>query len=213
MIQVLCLAELGVVALDEGDAGRSELCIARARQQMDRLDLRAQPLSALALAASALDRASRGGLDDALRDMRDGSRLLALLTDPPAWYDAVTRLLLARAGLRIGDVVGARTLLAEASRSVPHAQAPVLAGWLEDSWARADSFSSAAILGPSSLTTAELRVLRRLPTHLTFREIAADLNVSANTIKTHAHAVYRKLDASSRTEAVGNARELGLLNA
>ena len=64
---------------------------------------------------------------------------------------------------------------------------------------------------PGSLTTAELRVLQLLPTHLSFREIAAGLHVSANTVKTHAHAVYRKLDASSRSEAVLKAREAGLL--
>jgi LuxR family maltose regulon positive regulatory protein len=84
--------------------------------------------------------------------------------------------------------------------------------WLEDGWAQADSFSSAAILGPTSLTTAELRVLRLLPTHLSFREIAGRLHVSTNTIKTQAHAVYRKLDASSRTDAVSSARRLGLVD-
>ena len=46
------------------------------------------------------------------------------------------------------------------------------------------------------LTTAELRVLRLLPTHLSFREMGVDLHVTANTVKTHAHSVYRKLDAS-----------------
>jgi LuxR family maltose regulon positive regulatory protein len=145
--------------------------------------------------------------------MRDASRLLALLVEAAPWYDAETRVLLARSALRLGDVVGARTLLAEASRVASPAPGPVLAAWLEECWARADSFSAAAILGPSSLTTAELRVLRLLPTHLSFREVGESLHVSANTIKTHAHAVYRKLDASSRAEAVENARHLGLLDA
>jgi LuxR family maltose regulon positive regulatory protein len=213
VIQVLCLAHLGVLASDDGDAATAELSIARARRQLERLGLRGHPLCAFVLAASALDRAHRGRVDEARRDTRDGSRLLALLADAAPWYDAATRLLLARAALRLGDVVGARTLLAEASRIVPQAPAPVLSAWLEECWARADSFSATAILGPSSLTTAELRVLQLLPTHLSFREIAADLHVSANTIKTHAHAVYRKLDASSRTEAVANARQVGLLDA
>jgi len=66
-------------------------------------------------------------------------------------------------------------------------------------------------VGSSSLTTAELRVLHLLPTHLSFREIAERLYVSTNTVKTQAHAVYRKLDASSRSEAVDHARERGLL--
>jgi LuxR family transcriptional regulator, maltose regulon positive regulatory protein len=213
VVQVLCLAQLGVAALDEGDADTAEVSIARARQQIERLTLREHPLCALVLAASALDCAQRGRVDEARRDLSDGSRLLAVLTDVAPWYDAETRLLLARAALRLGDVVGARTLLAEASRIVPRAAAPALDAWLEEAWARADSFAVAAILGPSSLTTAELRVLRLLPTHLSFREIASSLHVSANTVKTHAHAVYRKLDASSRTEAVTNARQVGLLDA
>ena len=51
-----------------------------------------------------------------------------------------------------------------------------------------------------------------LPTHLSFREMGVDLHVSANTIKTHAHAVYRKLDACSRSEAVVTRRRIGLLD-
>ena len=61
------------------------------------------------------------------------------------------------------------------------------------------------------LTTAELRVLQFLPSHLSFPEVAARLCVSPNTVKTHARAVYRKLDATSRAEAVARARESGLL--
>jgi LuxR family transcriptional regulator, maltose regulon positive regulatory protein len=65
----------------------------------------------------------------------------------------------------------------------------------------------------ASLTTAELRILHFLPTHLSFREIAARTFVSANTVKTQANAVYRKLDVRSRSEAVACARDLGLLDA
>jgi LuxR family maltose regulon positive regulatory protein len=213
-VQVLCLAQLGVLASEEDDWTTAELCISRARMQVERVGLADYPLAALVYAASALDRAHRGRVDDAQRDMREGARLLAMLADFTPWYEAETRLLLAGAALRLSDVVGARTLLSEASRLAARApDAVVLKEWLDESWARADSFSSAAILGPTSLTTAELRVLRLLPTHLSFREIAGRLQVSANTIKTQAHAVYRKLDASSRTEAVSSARLLGLLDA
>ena len=66
---------------------------------------------------------------------------------------------------------------------------------------------------PSSLTTAELRILRFLPTHLSFREIAERVHVSANTVKSQANAVYRKLGVSGRSEAVSRGRELGLLDA
>ena len=213
LVQALCLAQLGVLALEEDDAETAEVCIARARRQVERTGLGDCPLAALVFAASALGRAQRGRVDEAQRDMREGTRLLATLAEFTPWYAVEARLLLARAALRLSDVVGARTLLAEASRLARRASdAVVLLQWLEDSWGQADSFSSAAILGPTSLTTAELRVLRLLPTHLSFREIAGRLHVSTNTIKTQAHAVYRKLDASSRTDAVSSARRLGLVD-
>ena len=62
------------------------------------------------------------------------------------------------------------------------------------------------------MTAAELRILRFLPTHLSFREIAERTYVSANTIKTQANAVYRKLDVSCRSDAVERARAWGLLD-
>ena len=65
----------------------------------------------------------------------------------------------------------------------------------------------------STLTAAELRLLPLLTTHLSFREIAERLFVSRNTVKTQAISVYRKLDASSRSEAIEQAIALGLVDA
>jgi LuxR family maltose regulon positive regulatory protein len=61
------------------------------------------------------------------------------------------------------------------------------------------------------LSVAELRVVRYLPSNLKAPEIAAELFVSANTVRTHLRHIYAKLDAHSRSEAVARARELGLL--
>ena len=63
------------------------------------------------------------------------------------------------------------------------------------------------------LTRSEIRVLRYLPTHLSAREIASELYLSANTVKTHLRHLYRKLGAHSRHEAVQRARAIGLLKA
>ena len=63
----------------------------------------------------------------------------------------------------------------------------------------------------SGLTSAELRVLPLLTTHLSFREIGERLFVSRNTIKTQAISIYRKLGVSSRSGAIERAAELGLL--
>jgi LuxR family transcriptional regulator, maltose regulon positive regulatory protein len=71
---------------------------------------------------------------------------------------------------------------------------------------------SAEPLGPGEpLTQSETRVLRYLPTHMGATEIAAELFVSANTVKTHLRHLYRKLGAHSRPEAVRRARAIGLL--
>ena len=58
---------------------------------------------------------------------------------------------------------------------------------------------------------SELRVLRYLPTNLSVREIARELYVSHNTVKTHISHVYAKLGTHTRAEIVARARALGLL--
>jgi LuxR family maltose regulon positive regulatory protein len=67
-------------------------------------------------------------------------------------------------------------------------------------------------VGTSGLTVAEQRVLRLLPTHLTLHQIAGELQLSRNTVKTQVAAVYRKLSATTRAAAVVQGRELGLLD-
>ena len=62
-----------------------------------------------------------------------------------------------------------------------------------------------------SLTGAELRLLPYLATHLTLPEIATKLFLSTNTVKTEAVSIYRKFSASSRSEAIERAVEVGLL--
>ena len=61
------------------------------------------------------------------------------------------------------------------------------------------------------LTERETAVLRYLPTKLSQRDIASELFVSPNTVKTHCAAVYRKLGVGDRKAAVQAARDLGIL--
>lgn len=73
-----------------------------------------------------------------------------------------------------------------------------------------------ALRGPGAhlrepLTESEVRVLRYLPTNLALREIAAELGVSPNTVKTHVRHLYAKLGVNGRSAAVERARTLGLL--
>jgi LuxR family transcriptional regulator, maltose regulon positive regulatory protein len=62
------------------------------------------------------------------------------------------------------------------------------------------------------LSVREQAILRYLPTALSNREIAAELFVTTNTVKTHLRSIYRKLDVARRREAVERARDLRLLS-
>ena len=61
------------------------------------------------------------------------------------------------------------------------------------------------------LSERELTVLKYLATRLTTREIAAELYVSMNTLRTHTKSIYRKLGAESRAGAAEAARSAGIL--
>lgn len=69
--------------------------------------------------------------------------------------------------------------------------------------------SSPQLIEP--LSQSETRVLRYLPTNLSAPEIARELSLSVTTIRTHMRHLFAKLGAHRRTEAVAQARALGLL--
>ena len=117
-----------------------------------------------------------------------------------------------RVCIALGEVSAARTLLLEVKdilRQCPDLGALAAAAAELD---RAVDSLRATSGGPWALTTAELRLLAYLPTHLTFREIADRLFVSTHTVKTQAMAIYGKLGVSSRRGAIEQAVEAGLLD-
>ena len=61
------------------------------------------------------------------------------------------------------------------------------------------------------LSERELTVLKYLATRLTTREIAGELNVAMNTLRTHSKSIYRKLGVESRAGAADSAHRLGIL--
>jgi LuxR family maltose regulon positive regulatory protein len=212
-VHALCLTQLAVLALEHDDWEAAAGLIARARSQIDRHDLAGSATVALVYAASALVRAHRGRIDDAHSDLEAALRLQSMLTDFAPWYDVELRILEARAAVRLSDVNGARTALEGAARLIRRIpDAVALRSALADAWVRHEALTS-SVTGPASvLTNAELRVMRFLPTHLSFREIGDNTYVSANTVKTQANAIYRKLGVSCRSEAVTRARDIGLLD-
>ena len=76
---------------------------------------------------------------------------------------------------------------------------------------QARSASRTGEASSQALSDAELAVLRLLRSELSQREIAGELHLSFNTIKTHTRNIYRKLDVPGRAQAVARARELSLI--
>jgi LuxR family maltose regulon positive regulatory protein len=212
-VQALCLAQLALLA---GEAGRWEDAVdlaGRSTAALERQGLLDRPAAALVLGVAAWISARQGRADRAKSQLRRSRRCLTGLEDFVPWYDVETRVMQARAAIRLADVALARALLSEASRLARRMpEVAIFRGWLDEAWGELDELGAAALSGPASLTMAELRILRFLPTHFSFREIGMRLNVSTNTVKSQAHAVYRKLDAESRSEAVEHAATLGLID-
>jgi LuxR family transcriptional regulator, maltose regulon positive regulatory protein len=212
-IRAMCLAQLALLRIDEGDWENAHIHALRARIQIERFAILDYPTSALVLAVASTVFAQAGRVDEATIDTRRAARLAGELDEFAPWYETEIRIVLARTALRLGDVAGAGAQAAHASRLLRHGpDVAVLHEWLHDLVARTGAAAGHPKEDGWSLTTAELRVLQFLPTHLSLPEIARELNVSTNTVKTHTRAVYRKLDASSRTEAVTQARGAGLID-
>ena len=116
--------------------------------------------------------------------------------------------------LRRGDDRG-RAWLEEAERLIGACPDPGITGPMLDRVAarhRITRAPSAPVAGlVEQLSERELAVLRYLPSTLSLPEIARELYVSPNTVKTQCSAVYRKLAVTSRRAAVQVAREQGLL--
>jgi LuxR family transcriptional regulator, maltose regulon positive regulatory protein len=116
-------------------------------------------------------------------------------------------------GLRWSLLQFGRSLRPLLARQLRHGTAHrALVGELLDAVDGTDGRSrGSAPLVVEPLSPRETAVLRYLPTMMSNQEIASELFVSVNTVKTHLKAIYRKLDVADRREAVRRARTLELL--
>ena len=205
-------AQLALLAFDATDWTEAD---AHANAAYAALAARPSPdaAHALGLAVFAVAAAQRADVAQARHDAAHAGRLLATLTDATPWLLAETHVWLARAQIRLSDGPTARMHLARAARFAGQVKdSSVLAEWIHEGWERADAFACSVTGDGPTLTNAELRVLRMLPSHMTFREISERLHVSTNTVKTQALSVYRKLDVSCRSEAVDRGRLAGVID-
>jgi DNA-binding NarL/FixJ family response regulator len=65
--------------------------------------------------------------------------------------------------------------------------------------------------GVSPLTDRQIEILHRLALGFQYKDIATDLNISPQTVRTHIRNIYNALEASSKREAIHRGRSLGLL--
>jgi LuxR family maltose regulon positive regulatory protein len=205
------LAERGLVAIERGDWPAAGTLADRALGVVAAGRLEDYIMSPLVHAVAARTALHRGELTGARNHLARAARLRPLLTYAVPWGAVQTLLQLGQAYLALDDLAGARTVLGQARDILQlRPDLGVLPAEVEALRSRLDMARDAG-RGASSLTTAELRLLPLLATHLSFTEIGQRLYLSKHTVKTQAISIYRKLGASSRSEAVQRVQEVGLL--
>jgi LuxR family maltose regulon positive regulatory protein len=206
------LVQSAVLAIERGDRATAEGHARKARGVLIANGMTEQGVAAAVDALDARLAMSHHAVDQARRDLAHAQRIRPRLGGIP-WLAVRARLDLIRAHIAMGDGGGARTLMAEV-REITTVRSDL--GTLMDEQAELEQRLRdlrGGTAGASTLTIAELRLLPLLTTHLTFREIGERLFVSQNTVKTQAISIYRKLDATSRGQAIARAVAIGLLEA
>jgi ATP/maltotriose-dependent transcriptional regulator MalT len=207
----VALAERAMVAIDRGEWRQAELLVDHARSLLHQAHLDDYVTNVLLYAVAARLAIHQGEVPRAHADLAHAQRLRPQLTHALPIYAVQARLELARAYLALTDVAGARTVLREVDELLRRRPDLGVLGQQADQLQARVATMRADVLGASSLTAAELRLLPLLATHLTFREIGERLHVSSHTVKTQAISIYRKLGISSRSQAIQHAQQLGLL--
>jgi LuxR family maltose regulon positive regulatory protein len=207
---VLALAVLSLLAGDQDDDDTAMALARRAAATADTQGLSAEPMCGIAYAALGRALARQGELAEAETLLE--RTLESVGIDSMVGQRAFALLLLAPVRLGRGDFAGARALVEQARELIDQFTDPgMLPALLEQTEQTLVSAPRRRVGVAEPLTERELAVLRLLPTPLSNREIGRELYVSVNTVRTHVQAVYRKLQVSTRAEAVAHARELGLL--
>lgn len=205
-------ADVAAADADAGVAAQPALAVALARCEL----AAGEPGAALERASAVVD----GGVDvagcDAVAALAVASAAAELQ------HERRTAAALAERALDLAEPDGLRLGLAEATPAIE----PVfqhllrfgtshrsLIGEVQELVASGSAAAAGGDVEPlrEELSERELAVLRYLPTMLTAGEIAGELFVTVNTVKSHLKSIYRKLDAGGRRDAVRRARELGLV--
>jgi LuxR family transcriptional regulator, maltose regulon positive regulatory protein len=211
----LMIGVRAAIELESGEAAQAEALAREALELTRRADLEEHPFSATAHIVLGKTHARRGELSDGSAQIERGIQLAERVN---AWHIQTYGV------LALAEIRHSAREPAEARRLLTRARAIVAAlrDADEHAGARIEQTERTLRLRPTrqtdtggapfwELSERELAVLRLLGSKLSQREIAAELYVSFNTVKTHTRAIFRKLGAASRAEAVTRARDLGLI--
>jgi LuxR family maltose regulon positive regulatory protein len=209
-LAALVMAEQSLVATARGEEAQADALLKQALDLVERGHLDAYWTSALVFAAAARSAVSRGEMRDARRLVARAASLRPILTYALPVVSVQALLELGHTYLALTDPSGALAVLDQAEGIVRRRpRLGTLPEQLRRLRQRVDQITAAAPIGTSSLTTAELRLLPLLHTHLSLPEIAGQLYVSPHTVRSQVKSVYRKLGVSSRSEAVELLERLG----
>ena len=209
---IAACAELAFAAIEAGAWDEAAIHAARAVAIVENAGLDDYVVSGLALAAAARIAIHHGDVKQAREDVARIHRLRPLLNEGIPWMSVQIGLELTRLHLALGEAGVAGTVLGEAESILRvRPRLGSLAELASELRQRVAATSTPSGQWALSLTTAELRLLPLLTTHLAFPQIGERLFLSRTTIKTQAVSIYRKFGVSSRAEAIERAVELGLL--
>jgi LuxR family maltose regulon positive regulatory protein len=203
------LAVLSLLAGDENDDQTARSLATRAVTIARDGGLTAEPLSGIVYLALGRAMTRQGDHTGAQEQLERALDLFGI--DGMAVHRAHALLLLATVHHRRGDPRGARTLLGQGRELIGQLADPgMLPALLEQARPMLEAGPGRRV-EVTALTEREFVVLRLLPSRLSTPEISHQLHVSVNTVRSQVQAIYRKLEVTTRSEAVTKARQTGLL--
>lgn len=211
-LNMLALASgyLALVECDQGNPRQGERIARRAVEAAESAESALSGIGVMAHTGLGAALTAQGRLAEA--DERLSFVVALHGSGRPSIWLAHALLLLAGCRYHAGDAARAREALEEAAGTLDRIPGPGIVPELVASMrGRLLAPGRRAAAFGQELSEREVVVLRLLATGLSQREIAAELYVSPNTVKTHIRATYRKLGAGTRAQALHRARDLGLL--
>jgi LuxR family transcriptional regulator, maltose regulon positive regulatory protein len=207
----VAMAERAILAIGRQEWRAAETLVEQARSVVANAHLEACVTSLVVYAAGARVAIHRGRLDQAEQDLARADQLRPLATHALPYYAVQARLELTCAYLALADVAAAREVLGEVEDLLRwRPDLGILPTQASQLHAQLDQLRS-QVIAAVPLSSAELRLVPLLATHLSFREMGQQLYVSPHTVKSQAMSIYRKLGVSSRSQAIQRVQETGLL--